>query len=180
MKPTEDLIREHKSIKVMLRVMKNLADNVSEGKGTDTDDLSEIIRFLRVFADQCHHGKEENALFPALVDAGLPQNTGPLAVMYDDHAIGRQYIRDIEKALADFLDGQPDLPIAEGLIKYVNHLHGHILKEDSFLFPMADRMLNADRQTALNIQFEKIEKEVIGHGIHEHFEALLKRLNNKY
>jgi hemerythrin-like domain-containing protein len=180
MRPTEDLIREHKAIKVMLRIMKNLADSISAGNEVDTGDIKDIIHFLKVFADQCHHGKEETALFPALVAAGLPEKSGPIAVMLEDHTIGRKYIKEIEIALAGHVTGQPNIPLADGLIRYVNHLHGHILKEDSILFPMADRMLNEDRQTELNILFDKTEKDVIGQGVHEQFEALLERLDKKY
>jgi hemerythrin-like domain-containing protein len=54
MKPTEDLIREHKSIKEMLGIMKNIADYISVNKRTDADDIDRIVDFLRIFADKCH------------------------------------------------------------------------------------------------------------------------------
>lgn len=70
--PTEDLIHEHKAIKIMLSIMSKIADNIQSGKDYDTKDSGQIVDFLKTFADKCHHGKEETALFPALVLAGIP------------------------------------------------------------------------------------------------------------
>ena len=180
MKPTEDLIQEHKSIKVMLGIMKNIADNISASKGADPDDIERIVGFLRTFADKCHHGKEEDALFPAMVSAGLPQKSGPIAVMLHDHVLGRNYINAIETAVKNYSAGQSDQPIADGLLNYVDLLRAHILKEESILFPMADRILGKETQEQIATRFGMIEEEVIGHGIHEQFHELLEQLKRKY
>ncbi len=66
MKPTEDLIHDHKAIQVMLDIMSKIAENIKENKGFDIEDVERIVDFLRTFADKCHHGKEENALFPII------------------------------------------------------------------------------------------------------------------
>jgi hemerythrin-like domain-containing protein len=180
MKPTEDLIHEHKAIKVMLGIMKNIADDISDNKGVDAEDIERIVDFLRTFADKCHHGKEEDALFPALVAAGLPQKSGPIAVMLYDHLLGRNYINTIETAVKNYTAGQSDQPIADGLLNYVDLLRGHILKEESILFPMADRILSEETQEQIAGRFEIIEEEVIGHGIHEKYHDLLEELRMKY
>jgi len=52
----------------------------------DTKDMHDFIGFLKEFADKCHHGKEEGLLFPALIQAGLPEKGGPIGVMLADHA----------------------------------------------------------------------------------------------
>jgi hemerythrin-like domain-containing protein len=180
MKPTEDLIQEHKSIKVMLGIMKNIADNISDSKGVDPDDIEQIVGFLRTFADKCHHGKEEDALFPAMVAAGLPQKSGPIAVMLNDHVLGRNYINAIETGVKNYRAGQSAQSIADGLLNYVDLLRAHILKEESILFPMADRILGEETQEQIAGRFELIEEEVIGHGIHEQYHELLEHLKAKY
>jgi hemerythrin-like domain-containing protein len=35
------------------------------------------MEFLTVFVDKCHHGKEEEFLFPALEAAGIAREGGP-------------------------------------------------------------------------------------------------------
>ena len=180
MRPTEDLVQEHKAIKVMLGIMKKIADDISVNKRADGDDIDRIIDFLRVFADKCHHGKEEDALFPAMIAAGLPQKTGPIAVMLEDHALGRKYIRDLEAAVNNYRAGQPAEIIESAILNYVDLLRGHILKEESILFPMADRILSEETQDQIAGRFALVEEEVIGHGIHERLHELLEQLQQKY
>ncbi len=105
MKPTEDLINEHNAIKVMLSIMNKIAENIRNDKGIETNDIEKIVDFLKTFADKCHHGKEENALFPALVLAGIPKENGPIGVMLHEHTLGRGYIKEIETSTENFKAG---------------------------------------------------------------------------
>ena len=180
--PTEDLIHEHKAIKVMLSIMSKIAEDIKINKGFDTKDVEKIVDFLKTFADKCHHGKEETALFPALVLAGMPEENGPIAVMLHEHVIGRQHIKEIGTYLADYKTGNPDSGelLAASLSNYVSLLGNHIHKEENVLFPMANKILSEQKQMGISEQFEKIEEEVIGHGVHEQYHELLKQLKNKY
>jgi hemerythrin-like domain-containing protein len=180
MKPTEDLVQEHKAIKVVLGIMKNIADNIAEGKGVDVEDLEKIVDFLRTFADKCHHEKEEDALFPAMVSAGMSRHSGPIAVMFEDHMLGRKYISDIENALNNYRDDKSVKPIEIAMLNYVYLLKGHILKEESILFPMADRILSEMTQHHISKRFEIIENDVIEPGIHTNYIDLLEQLKVKY
>ena len=182
MTPTEDLIHEHKAIKVMLKIMSRIADNIKTNKGFDTKDVENIVDFLKTFADKCHHGKEETALFPALVLAGIPKESGPVGVMLHEHTIGRNYIKEISSGLENYKAGNTHSGelIAAGLTNYVTLLQSHIQKEENILFPMADRILSEQKQNEIVEQFEKIEEEVVGHGVHEKYHELLNQLSNKY
>jgi hemerythrin-like domain-containing protein len=182
MTPTEDLIKEHEAIKVMLGIMSKIAENLKANKALDAGDMEKIVDFLKTFADKCHHGKEENALFPELVLAGMPKENGPIAVMLHEHVIGRQHIKEMDTYLAEYKTGDSDSGelLAASLYNYVNLLENHINKEENVLFPMADNILNEQKQNDIFKQFEKIEKEVVGHGVHEKYHELLKELKEKY
>lgn len=88
MKPTDELKREHKAIKMMLGIMGRVAGNIQNKQDIEVQDVEEIVNFLRVFADKCHHGKEENVLFPALLATGIPAENGPIGVMLYEHTQG--------------------------------------------------------------------------------------------
>ncbi len=182
MKPTEDLIHEHNAIKVMLSIMNKIAENIRNDKGVDTNDIEKIVEFLRTFADKCHHGKEENALFPALVKAGIPKEGGPIGVMLNEHTIGRGYIKDISTATEKYIEGNSESKrlIANGLSNYISLLQNHIQKEENVLFPMAEKVLQIQVQNEIYEHFEKIEEDVVGHGVHEQFHELLNQLKSKY
>lgn len=182
MTPTEDLINEHKAIKIMLGIMTKIAEDLKENKSPDTEDIEKIVDFLKTFADKCHHGKEETVLFPELVLAGIPKENGPIDVMLHEHVIGRQHIKEIGTYLAGFRSGDPNSGelLAASLLNYVDLLENHIFKEENVLFPMADKILSESKQKDVSDQFEKIEQEVIGHGVHERYHELIEKLKKKY
>jgi hemerythrin-like domain-containing protein len=182
MKPTEDLIHEHKAIELMLDVMAKIAGNISEGKAFEVTDVEKIVDFLRTFADKCHHGKEENVLFPELAAAGIPVVNGPVGVMLHEHVLGRGYIKEMNDGAASYKSGNKAAgnAIANAMLNYVSLLRSHIQKENNILFPMADRILSNEKQDEIYRQFEKIEEEVVGHGVHEQYHELLKQFKTKY
>lgn len=182
MSPIEDLVHEHKAIIVMLSIMNKIAENIRNDQSVDTNDIESIVDFLKIFADKCHHGKEENALFPALVEAGIPKESGPIGVMLHEHNVGREYIKDISTKTEQFISGNSEALqlIANSLLSYTNLLHAHIQKEENILFPMGEKVLTAQKQNEIYEQFERIEEEVVGHGVHEQFHELLNNLKSKY
>jgi hemerythrin-like domain-containing protein len=182
MTPTEDLINEHKAIKIMLSIMSKIAEDIKANKKFYIKDVEQIVDFLQTFADKCHHGKEETSLFPALVLAGIPKENGPIGVMLQEHTLGRGYIKEIKRGLescklGDTCSGEL---IATNLTNYISLLQNHIHKEENILFPMANKTLSEQKQKEIYEQFEKIEEEVVGHGVHEKYHELLNQLKSKY
>lgn len=179
---TDDLRNEHEGIKVALGVLGRLADDAEAGQSLDIDDVDQIVDFLRTFADKCHHGKEEDLLFPALERAGIPREGGPIGVMLEEHVQGRKYIA----AMADALPGlRSDSPaaraaFADGARGYAELLTAHIFKENNVLFPMAEQYLTPNQHEELAEGFEEIEEQRIGPGVHEAYHALLDRVEEKY
>ena len=139
--------------------------------------LPKQLHFLKEFADKCHHGKEEGILFPALTQAGIPERGGPVGVMLSEHMLGRDLIKKMEDALGNALDYKKFATAAK---EYVSLLQSHIEKENSVLFPMAERTLDAARLESLFESFEEHEEKVIGHGRHEELHGMLKELRSKY
>src|SRR5512136_2617308 len=92
MKPTEELSREHQAILTMIRILHKMADRLDAGTAVDPDDLDRSVEFIRVFADKCHHAKEEGHLFPEMERAGIPRDRGPIGVMLAEHEDGRKHV----------------------------------------------------------------------------------------
>lgn len=182
MTPTEDLIHEHNTIRIMLSIMSKIARNIKTDQGFDTKDIEKIIDFIKTFADKCHHGKEETSLFPALVLAGIPLDNGPVGVMLNEHNIGRGYINGLVSGVEDY---NKNFANSSGLIEacltnYVNLFQDHIQKEEDVLFPMTNKVLNVQKQNEIFEQFEIIKEEVVGNGVHEQYLILLNQLEIKY
>jgi hemerythrin-like domain-containing protein len=166
----------------MLRVLDQDAKRLEAGTRVDTADLEAIVDFIRGFADRCHHGKEEDLLFVAMEEAGIPRQGGPIAVMLHEHTLGRDYVRGMAEAIAPYRAGEAGSAarIAENARGYAALLTQHIYKEDNILYPMADRVLSAAKQAELLEGFERVERERVGPGKHEEYHALLDRLEATY
>ena len=182
MKATEQLRAEHEGIRLMLRIMEAICLKLESGDRVDPEHLEKIVEFLRVFVDRCHHGKEEDLLFPAMEAAGVPKQGGPLGVMLAEHDIGRGHVRDMVAALERYRagDGQAALQLATHAREYIAFLNQHIEKENNVLFPMADAHVPASEHDQLYEDFEKLEEEQIGPGVHEQFHKLLDQLSKTY
>ena len=175
---SQDLIREHKAILIALNVIEKIVERIRNDKEIDHKDIEELIEFLKVFADKCHHGKEEGFLFPALEKIGIKNENGPIGAMLVQHNQGRDLIKRMQESIAEnkiqknaFIDAGSE---------YVKLLRNHIEKEDTILFPLSDTRLSLSEQKQLLDDFENLEEKVIGKGKHEELHTLLGKFKNKY
>jgi hemerythrin-like domain-containing protein len=162
--------------------MLKIFDHLLARAEIDLEDVEQIIGFLKGFVDKCHHGKEEDLLFPELVRHGMPENGGPIGQMLYEHQTGRSYIADMDKAVKSFKNGETDARqrLIEASQQYQELLGSHIEKENQVLFKMADKLLDETVQDRLYEEFESLEMERMGPGQHERYHELLKDLAAKY
>jgi hemerythrin-like domain-containing protein len=181
MKATQQLRDEHEGVKIMLSILEQVCQQLEATGNLDTEHFKDILGFLKVFVDQCHHGKEEELLFPALVAVGVPED-GPIAVMRHEHEMGRNYVKAMSIAFPGYLTGEISSSkyVLQNAHGYISLLRDHIEKENNVLFVMADSLLSERSQDELFEGFEKIEKDRIGVGKHEEFHRLLKKLSGIY
>ena len=182
MRATAELKKEHRAVETMMQVLEQMCRNLDNGKAVPAEHLDQVIEFIRVFTDKCHHGKEEELLFPALEAAGIPNQSGPIGVMLQEHGTMRNIIAKLADAIDDY---KQDNPKATGQIiasarEYMAWLTPHIDKEENILFMMADARLDEAKQDALFEDFEKLEEERIGYGVHEKFHENLHALVDIY
>lgn len=179
---TEELKDEHKGITLMLRILEKICDGLDAGEKVDVVHLERIVEFLKVFADKCHHAKEEELLFPAMEKAGIPKEGGPIGVMLQEHEIGREYVKGFGEAVGDYKSSKTGASqnIVKNARNYIALLSQHIVKEDTVLYPLADAHIPKRVQEELLEQFDVIEIERIGVGKHEEFHELLKHLKSIY
>src|SRR3546814_17471193 len=94
---TDVLKHEHDAILMAIKILDQISDEARQGNATSTD-VTHFLGFLREFADTCHHGKEEGLLFPAMIEAGLSADGGPISVMLSDHDKGRALVAALANA----------------------------------------------------------------------------------
>ncbi|MFO7614874.1 MAG: hemerythrin domain-containing protein, partial [Bacteroidales bacterium] len=160
----------------------SIAGKLGQGEQIGSEQLNGIMEFLSIFVDKCHHGKEEEFLFPALEAAGVPRDVDLIGVMLNEHEQGRKLVAKLKDAVTRYTSG--DKTAAAGFqhttSEYVTLLTQHIEKENNVLFAMADAKLDAAKDAELFEAFEQLENERIGPGKHEEFHELLNRLKHEY
>ena len=182
MKPTAELSHEHQAILKMIRILRKIADRLEAGLPVPPEDMEQSVGFLRVFADKCHHGKEEDLLFPEMEKVGVRREGGPIGILLAEHVEGRKHVAGMAAALEDIREGENGGAgaFAAAARSYGALLTQHIHKEDRVLYPMADARFSAEQQRMLEGRFADVEKDVIGPGKHEEFHRLLERLGQAY
>ncbi len=181
MEATDILSSEHRVIERVIAALEAAAAGLESGKDVRVGFFTDAADFISGFADGCHHKKEEGVLFKAMQAHGMPVNGGPIGVMLAEHEQGRIYTRAM-RAAAEKLE-QGDLHARAAVIQnargYASLLRAHIIKEDHILFPMAGRVIPASQHTQVTLDFERVEHEETGAGIHEKYLALAERLEQE-
>ncbi len=174
MKATKQLKEEHNLIRfatVLLELSKN-----------DIKNTEKLLDFFTNFTDKCHHGKEENILFPALQKAGIPKEGGPIQVMLHEHEIGRDLLKQIKEDIQNLKSKQDKIyqeRISQNISNYVKLLEEHIQKENNVLFVIADIHLSEQTQHEIFDKFEEFEIKEIGPGKHEEFHKMIEEIKDK-
>jgi hemerythrin-like domain-containing protein len=178
----DQLKKEHEAIQKMLLIVEKVCGRLGSGKKVEPEHLKQIIEFFQVFADKCHHGKEEEFLFPALEEAGIPKEGGPIGVMLREHDLMRGYVKGLEEAVGHYQAGEEKAASAfvQYGLEYVATLRQHMDKENNILFQMAIMHLDAEKERELSEQFEIAEAEKIGKGKHQEFHEILDGLGETY
>jgi len=182
MGPTDQLKEEHQGILLMLKILEKVCVKLESQEKVDPRHLERIVEFFRVFADKCHHGKEEDLLFPEMEKAGIPKDRGPIGVMLMEHDQGRAHVRGMREAAIRYKEGdsRASVEFAKNARDYIALLTQHIDKENNILFPMGERVVSREKQRDLVEAFESLEREKIGTGTHEEFHKLLHHLQEVY
>lgn len=156
---THVMVEEHKLILRMIALLENNVQRMEAGRFRDWRFFLDAVDFIRNYADRFHHAKEEDVLFKALVDNGMPQENSPVAAMLLAHDQGRAYVRAMEEAALKALDGESgQIPlIAENARAYIALLRDHIDKEDNILYPLAERVLPEAPRAAMVAAYREAE-----------------------
>jgi len=174
----ETLMTEHRLIEHVLDALVAFADEIRRKSTDDKEELARFVAFIREFADACHHGKEEDILFAAMVEAGFPRDGGPIAVMLFEHDQGRAHVRRLAEVAAQAAPWSVEdrQRLAEAAYGYANLLHQHIHKEDSILYPMAEQRLSPEALERVSAECEAYEARKTGSGEHERLHRLAEEL----
>lgn len=148
---TQVMVEEHKLILRMIALVEQNAERAAQNEFRDWHFFLDAVAFIREYADRFHHAKEEDVLFTALVKNGMPEKQSPIEAMLMEHDAGRAHVRGMEEAAQRALAGdESEIPaLIEHARGYAELLRSHIDKEDTILYPLAERVLPEDGRPAM-------------------------------
>jgi hemerythrin-like domain-containing protein/rubredoxin len=176
--PVGPLMREHRRIERMIGVINNELAKMSEHEKLDPSFVDVTVDFFRTYADRCHHGKEEDVLFKALMAKQLSEDhRKTINELIEDHAYARATVGKLWEAKTAWVQNDESAlsDIQAALRELARIYPKHIEKEDKHFFypcmkyfdkPELDAMLNA---------FWEFDKNMI----HEKYERILVEKENK-
>jgi len=159
--PTEILETEHRFIQKVIDGIRGLLDLTAFEKAFDADKFASMIDFMRSYADNCHHGKEEELLFPTLIEKGVPTQGCPIGALKGEHIRGRSFT-DLGAEGTELLKkGDPSgwESVRKGLEGIASLYPNYIWKEDFLLFPMTIKVMNAGELFKLTDKFDQFDQE---------------------
>src|SRR3989338_5424904 len=156
---TETLVEEHKLIKRMIDVLEKAANRLENGKEINPSVFEQAADFIRNFADKFHHAKEEDILFKEMIKKGMPEKDSPVEAMLIEHEQGREFVKGLIKATAEFKEGNKKKAkeIIENARGYIELLREHIDKEDNILYPLAEKMFTKSEKEKQLDKFKEAE-----------------------
>ncbi len=135
----EDMKAEHDLIEQVAGALRTFAAARVRGEGTAADGRRFML-FFRLFAGAFHHLREEQILFPALIQrVSLPGDRGPIAVILREHREMAALLDEMEP----LIDSASPTPAEVGRLadladRYTAALWRHIDAENSVLFPESE------------------------------------------
>ena len=149
------LYDEHEMIVEATEVAKDAAALIGTDDARYASTVKHLMDFFRTYADGYHHHKEEEVLFPLMLESNELLGDGVLKEMLENHADFREMLDAITK--------DPDagrLPeVRDGLAQYSEALLDHIAVENDEVFHMAMTLLDDNLLDRIGFQFEDHDRE---------------------
>jgi hemerythrin-like domain-containing protein len=183
MTSTEILEKEHH---LVLSFLKGARDEVQQIRSTGEVNIrlmGTMIEFFKIFTDGNHHAKEEQLLFPKMIERGAWKD-GPIAAMYREHEEGRRLIRAMSEDLDRYNinDSTATNDLCDHLLRYIDLMWWHIQKENTIVFDIAERILTFSDQNELCINFQALDSQTRGENAFGRYSAFAQnsfKENNK-
>lgn len=172
------LMIEHRLIERMIKLLKAKSQRFEADKKVDVIFIDNAVDFIRMYADRCHHGKEEDILFRDLAKKTLqPEHKKTMDELIQEHIYARNTTKNLVSEKEKYVQGEKSA--LSGIVKLMGELAvfypKHIEKEDKHFFLPCMKYFSKEEQAAMLIEFWEFDKKLI----HEKYRAMIDTIENK-
>ncbi len=165
MNPSIDIQSDHVAMSIILDAMEKRANEILENGNVDYFRIGQILDFLHNYTDNLHYEKEERILFPAVMDVTKPWISKTINNLIHEHAVAREYIKEIDKLLYECLAGDSAAlqKLGSVMLSYVELEKNHIKVEDDVVMPLFKRLQESNKLDEFKFEFKQLPVEKIDH-----------------
>jgi hemerythrin-like domain-containing protein len=178
MMPIAPLMIEHRLIERMIKVMRTEVEAILKTGRLRPEFIDQAVDFVRVYADRCHHGKEEDILFTLLARTAMSdQYRQTMEELRAEHVRAREMTARLVAAKDRHLLGDSAalgdaMTIMKGLVDFYPM---HIEKEDRRFFIPCMAYFSSHEQDDMLEAFWEFDRILI----HEKYRSVVEKFEGK-
>ncbi|TFG00535.1 MAG: hypothetical protein EU541_01925 [Promethearchaeota archaeon] len=173
MLPIGPLMIEHRLIERMIKIIENELNQIQEKNEINPIFIDNAVDFIRTYADQTHHGKEEDILFRELKKKDISdKHRKTMEELIDEHVFARKTTGDLVEAKENFINGDRDAIniIIKKMQTLTEFYPKHIDKEDNHFFRPIMDYFTKDEQNELLKEGQVFDRRMI----HRKYNSVVK------
>ena len=174
MMPIGPMMIEHRLIERMLSVARRELERLTREKYLEPQFVRELVDFIRMYADRCHHGKEEDILFRELGKKELsPEHRAATDELVREHRWARGQTRELAEAAERYASGEEEafVTVLARLNALTEFYPKHIEKEDKHYFLPVMRYFSDEEKQAMLEEGYDFDRTLI----HEKYQQVVER-----
>ncbi len=150
------LNKEHDVIELAEVALSNLRDEWKNNPTHFTSEMEKILDFFKEYADEFHHRKEEEILFPAIKanpNFSLPE-------LIDEFVDHHESFREYSDEIAQNLNEKNYERAYQIVCQYMSDLKDHIAAENDELFVLAETLIDEEELEEIYFRFIDLDMEL--------------------
>lgn len=170
--------REHRDLGMTLLSFESHLNDIGTGKHEpDTTFFRAVINYLESFLNRFHHPKEDEYLFPALLER-YPASETLINALQNDHRNGDVYCQRLGDTLTKYESDQVRLEeFQQSALEYIRYERRHIKKEETELLPLARKYLDESDWEPINKAFSANDDPMFGDRQQQQYARLYNLIN---
>ena len=179
MKAITVIRREHRDLGMTLMSFESLLKGINNKKQEpDSTFFRAILGYLDSFLNRFHHPKEDDYLFPALLER-YPASATLIDSLQRDHKNSDLYCKKLGVTLARFESNETGIDeFHRAALEYIKYERLHIKKEDTELLPLAVAHLTDSDWAPIDIAFAKNDDPMFGDQRKQEYHRLSRLIHN--
>ena len=176
--PIAPLMIEHRLIERMIKVMKGEIEAMEREGGANPRFIDGAVDFIRVYADRCHHGKEEDILFRLLSQKPISDHHREVVEeLMEEHVRARNLTGQLVAAKERYVAGEKGAvtEIKTIMSQLVDFYPVHIEKEDRHFFIPCMEYFSRLEQDEMLESFGEFDRTLI----HEKYRSVIEKFEGK-